>query len=65
MCNGTIRDAEREFARALWNENIRLKRTLAEAEQRQEEYFAEVEVHRGIPIFYDPNEYRQKSAEKR
>ena len=52
MCDADqIRVAEREFAKALRNENALLKRRLAEREARDAEYFADIEVRKGKVIF--------------
>ena len=47
----TVREAEREFAKALRNENALLKRQIAEREARDAEYFADIEVRKGEVIF--------------
>ena len=50
MCDKQ-RAAEREFAKALRDENALLKRQIAEREARDAEYFADVEVRHGKVIF--------------
>ena len=52
MCEADqIRTAEREFAKALRDENALLKRQIAEREARDAEYFADIEVQKGRVIF--------------
>lgn len=48
-----VRAAEREFARKLRDENVRLKRQIAEREERDAVYFADIEVYNGKVVFYD------------
>ena len=50
MCDKQ-RAAEREFAKALRDENALLKRQIAEREARDAEYFADIEVRKGEVIF--------------
>lgn len=49
-----LRSAEMEFAKALRDENIRLKRAIAEREALDAVYFAEIEVCRGEVVFHEP-----------
>lgn len=52
MCESDqIRAAEREFAKALRDENALLKRRLAEREARDAEYFTDIEVQKGRVVF--------------
>jgi len=46
-----IRVAEREFAKKLRDENMRLKRVIAERDERDAVYFADIEVRKGEVVF--------------
>lgn len=46
-----IRVAEREFAKKLRDENMRLKRLIAEREAADAMYFADIEVLKGEVVF--------------
>ena len=57
MCEVTrqeIRAAEREFARKLREENLRLKSQIAKREAMDMVYFADIEVIGGEVVFHDP-----------